>query len=421
MHGTRSFRQRIFLAILLVALLPAAAAVAVGTFGLRELGSTVGTLGPWDAVAGSGQDLIEAARAAAPGDSTVVAAAEAHREALSRSVRWSRFSAFVTGRFVGVLPWLAAGTAAVIALLSFLTARWLSRGFGEPIQELVGWTDRIARGEPLPDPEATRHTGVEEFSALRASLRRMADDLERARRREVEAARLTAWTEMARRVAHELKNPLTPMRMAATSLAMGPDSRQAETGRMLLDEIGRLDEMARTFSQFGRMPEGPPSEVDVPELLRSLADRHDTEELPVVVRCVGEVPRIHAHLEVLTRAFRNLLLNALEAVGSGGSPGAPAVELRADRVAAGVRVRVRDRGPGVPEDLLDRIWHPDVTTKRRGTGLGLALVRQAVEAHGGSVSARNAPEDGYGAEFEVIVPLALPDAVDRETAPDPPT
>ena len=432
MLGNRSFRQRIFLAILLVALLPAAGAVALGALGLREIGTTVGTLGPWDAVAGSGRTLIEAARTAAPDDSAVLAAAEAHGEALSRSVRWSRLSAFVTDRFVRVLPWIAVATAALIGLLAFLTAHRLARGFGEPIRELVGWTGRIARGKPLPPRNQGDVRGIEEFAALRSSLRAMDAQLREARRREVESARLKAWTEMARRVAHELKNPLTPMRMAATTLALEENPDHAETGRVLLDEIRRLDEMARTFSQFGRMPEGPASEVDLPELLTSLAERHG-EEGRVVVQAEDDLPTVRGHLEVLNRAFRNLLVNGLEAADTAPEPrreprtegqeidravadgGAteqplPAVVVLVDRSADGVRVRIRDRGPGIRADLLDTLWNPEVTTKRRGTGLGLAIVRQAVDAHGGRVAARNAREEGFGAEFEVVLPTDPPPA-----------
>jgi two-component system nitrogen regulation sensor histidine kinase NtrY len=232
----------------------------------------------------------------------------------------------------------------------------------------------------------------------------------------VEGARLKAWTDMARRVAHELKNPLTPMRMAATTFARSDDPGHAESGRILLEEIGRLDEMARTFSQFGRMPEGPPSEVDLAELFRALADRHagpSAEGRRVEVRAEDGLPTVRGHYEVLSRAFRNLLVNALEAVdatappppaGDGESPEAPAVTVVLDRVPEGVRVRVRDRGPGIPEAILETLWEPDVTTKRRGTGLGLAIVRQAVDAHGGRVAARNLTASGTGAEFEVVLP-----------------
>ena len=274
MLGTRSFRQRIFLATLLVALVPTALSVTVATLVVREIGSTVGTLGPWDAVAISGRELIEAARSAQPSDPAVLRAAEAHGEALSQSLRWSRLWTLVNDRFLALLPWMALLTASAVALLSFWTARKLSRGFSRPIQELVDWTGRIARREPLPEADPSVSGDVVEFTTLRTSLRTMAAELDVARRREIDSARLQAWTEMARRVAHELKNPLTPMRLAATTLARGADPAHTETGLLLLEEIDRLDEMARTFSQFGRMPEGPTSDIDMAELLGALATHH---------------------------------------------------------------------------------------------------------------------------------------------------
>lgn len=408
MLGTRSFRQRIFLATLLVALVPTALSVAVATTVVQELGSTLGTLGPWDAVAISGRELIEATQATQPSDSVVLRAAEAHGEALSQSLRWSRLWTLVNDRFLALLPWLALLTASAVALLSFWTARKLSRGFSRPIQELVDWTGRIARNEPLPDPGPRDARDIVEFTALRTSLRTMATELDVARQREIEGARLKAWTEMSRRVAHELKNPLTPMRLAATTLARGADPAHAETGYLLLEEIDRLDEMARTFSQFGRMPEGPTSVIDMAELLHALVARQGDGGPTIEVVAAEHLPRVIGHYEVLLRAFRNLVVNATEAIDADPRSEAeqsdePRVRLIADRVPGGVRIRVQDTGQGLPDEILETLWEPDVTTKRRGTGLGLAIVRQAVDAHGGTVAARNR-SGGAGAEFEVILP-----------------
>jgi two-component system nitrogen regulation sensor histidine kinase NtrY len=409
MLGTRSFRQRIFLATLLVALLPAALAVSVATLVVRELGSTVGTLGPWDAVAVSGRELIEVARAADPTDSLVLRVAEAHGDALSQSLRWSRLWTVVNDRFLALLPWMALLTASSVALLAFFTARWFSRGFSGPVQELVDWTGRIARGEPLPPPSDRGSGEVIEFATLRSSLRTMAEALDEARHREIESVRLKAWTEMARRVAHELKNPLTPMRLAATTIARDNEPGRAQTGQLLLEEIDRLDEMARTFSQFGRLPEGPVSEVDLPELLQSVARQHSEGGATVEIRAGEGLLTVPGHYDVLYRAFRNLIVNALEAVDAhpqapGDGDDGPAVRLTVDRVTGGVRTRVRDRGPGIPKEILGTLWDPDVTTKRSGTGLGLAIVRQAVDAHGGTVDARNL-SGGAGAEIEVVLPV----------------
>lgn len=398
----RSFRRRVFLAILAVALVPTVLALAGGTLLLREVGSSTGTLGPWDAVASSGRALMDAAREAAPGDPVVEEAARRHGEALSSSVRQSRLYTVVTERVVSLLPLAALVAALILAGLAAWTAGALSRSFSEPIGELVGWTSRISRGEPLPSAPDEGHATAE-FDTLRRALRTMASDLQAARDREVEGARLRAWTEMARRVAHELKNPLTPMRMSAGTLARSEDPRARAAAGQLMEEVARLDDMARTFAQFGRMPEGPAAPVDLGEILQGLVARHDGNPVRVRLRLDPGVPLVPGHHDVLARALRNLVVNAQEAVQEAGGGG---VEVHLGATPRGVRIRVSDDGPGIPPELLDRIWLPDVTTKRLGTGLGLALVQQAVEAHGGRVWAENV--EPRGASFVMELPEGDP-------------
>lgn len=392
----RSFQGRIFLAILVVVLVPATLAVGAGVVTLQGIGSRSGTLGAWDAVAESGRELLESLDDAGVDDPEVAAAARAHRDALSESVRLSRLYAFVTDRFLTLLPLAALLSGVVVTGLALITARYLSRGFGRPIAELAGWTERIGRGEELPPPAPDEARELVEIRTLRTSLRQMADELEEGRRQAVDAARLRSWTDLARRVAHELKNPLTPMRMAAATLAGDPDPRRAQAATVLEEEIARLDAMARTFAQYGRMPEGPRSDVDVGELLAALARQHATPDL--AIRVDAEPAVVHAHYDALERAFRNLVVNAVEAAD--GAPGRVEVTVRStDRF---VDVELRDHGPGIPPELLGTVWNPDVTTKRRGTGLGLAMVRQTIHHHDGTVEAANAPEGG--AVFRVRLP-----------------
>jgi signal transduction histidine kinase len=393
---TDSFRVRIFSAILLVALVPAAVAVAGGTLTLRGVGQGSGTLGAWDSVAESGRELLESLEAADVDDPAVLAAAESHRRTLSESVRWSRTYAFIAGRFVRTLPIVALLATLLVAGLALFTADRLSRAFAAPVAELVAWTDRIARAEPLPEPEAGEDGAVRELRALRDALREMAGQIEEGRRRAVEAARMRSWTDFARRAAHDIKNPLTPMKIAAVTLAKGADERSAVAGRILLEEIDRLDAMARTFAQYGKPPEGPRSDVDLVELMGSLAGVH----AGVRVTADGDAPAlVHGHLDALRRVFENLIRNAIEAEGEAAQP---SVEVRVGRTRLSVEVEVSDRGPGIPEELLDDIWSPDVTTKQGGSGLGLAIVRQLVDAHGGAVTASN--RAGGGATVRVTFP-----------------
>jgi signal transduction histidine kinase len=392
----RTFQGRIFLAILTVVLVPAALAVTAGVFTSREFVDWTGTLGAWDAVAESGRDLLASIDSLETTDPALRGAADRHREALSESVRFSRVYSLLTDRALAVLPLATLVVGLLIVGLSLLTARWLSTGFGRPIAELVGWTQRIARQESLPAGVAAGHRDVEELEALRTALRQMADDLEAGRREAVETARMRSWADLARKVAHEIKNPLTPMRMAASTLARERSGAEAEAAEVLLEEIARLDTMARTFSQFGRMPEGPKSEVDVKEMLESLAIQHSSGDLPVTASCAPGIC-VEAHFDALERAVRNLLVNAMEAQDRGGQ-----VTLSATAAEGTVSITVRDSGPGIPEEMLDDIWSPDITTKRHGTGLGLAIVRQTVAAHGGTVEATNLPDGG--AAFTLHLP-----------------
>jgi len=392
----RTFQGRIFLAILVVVLVPAAVAVVGGVFASREFVEGTGTLGAWDAVAESGRELLQALDSLDVSDPALRVAADEHREALSGSVRFSRVYALLTDRALSVLPLATLVVGLLVVGLALLTARWLSTGFARPIAELVGWTQRIARQEALPAEVMGGRREVEEVEALRAALRHMAADLEVGRREAVETARMRSWSDLARRVAHEIKNPLTPMRMAASTLARERSGAEAEAAEVLLEEIARLDTMARTFSQFGRMPEGPKSTVDVGELLESLASQHSSGDLPVTASCASGM-RLQAHFDALERAVRNLLVNAMEAQEEGGH-----VALSASAEDGTVSITVSDGGPGIPSEMLEDIWSPDVTTKRHGTGLGLAIVRQTVVAHGGSVEAANVPDGG--AAFTLHLP-----------------
>lgn len=411
----RSLRTRIFVATLAVALVPTLLGLAGTTLLVREIVTASGTAGPWEAVAESGRDLFSEASEPAETDPELAGAVERHREALSESARLSRLYAYIGDRVLEILPAVALGVALLVLLGAFWVSRRMARSVSGPISELIEWSGRIARGEPLPEPDDAGRRGVEEFRALREALRRMADEIEASRARAVEAERLRTWTEMARRVAHELKNPLTPMRLAARRLDDVDDPGLREAGEVLETEIARLDEMARTFSRFGRLPEGPRSDVDLEELSRELARRHGAGEADVRVEAAEGLPLVKGHYDALHRAFRNLLVNALDAGGQGGGPVEITLRPGGDPDASdAVEIAVADRGPGIPEDRLERIWDPDFSTKSGGTGLGLAMVLQTVRAHDGAVDARN--REGGGAVFTVRLPVGAAD--DRRPPPE---
>lgn len=401
MFKIKSFQRRILLALFSVALIPTAVLLLAGTLAFRNFVNTTGTAGPWGSIAESGQALLSEIEESGMDDPQLTAAAEVHQKALSESLRLSQIFTFVADRLIALVPLLALAMALLMGGLSFWVAHQLSRGFSRPIRDLVGWTGLIARREALPTQEPTEGRGVQEFALLREALRRMASELEEGRHQAIQAARLRSWTEMARRVAHELKNPLTPMKMAAARVSLMEERGAQEAGSILLEEISRLDDLARTFSQFGRMPEGPASEVDIAELMAGLIRQHEAAGPEIRFQSPGKIPWILGHYEALLRTFRNVLLNAIDAAGKDGI-----VRIRVWHEESRVRVEIHDSGPGIPPQHLAEIWEPDFTTKSRGTGLGLSMVRQTIQFHHGMVEGRNHPDGG--AVFLVEIPLGEP-------------
>jgi len=236
-------------------------------------------------------------------------------------------------------------------------------------------------------------------------MRDMASELELGRARAVEAERAATLRESARQVAHELKNPLTPIRFAVDRLRRDVDRippELAETIEVLAIESARLEKMARSFAQFGRLPEGPRAEVDVGELARATARTTVPPEMDITVDVSDDVPMIQGHHDALARALSNVMLNAVDACRDGGKVG-----IRVRRVAAAnrpaVELTVFDTGCGIPPEKLARIWDPYVTSKPGGTGLGLAIARQTVLAHAGAVEASSTP--GVGTEIRFVLPV----------------
>lgn len=355
----------------------------------------------WDRVAATGERAIAAARAA-PLTAKQQAAMTAHEQELQASLEQAlRF------RYVGqrALPVVVVVSLTVVGILVFLASRvagHLSRQLGRPLAELVEWTGRIGRGETLPEVAARR--GAPEFEVLRQRMRQMSHELEAGRRTAIEAERAEAFRETARQIAHELKNPLTPIRFAVERLRRDVAPELAETVEVLAVESRRLEEMAKSFAQFGRLPEGPSAAVDVGELARYTARATVPHNVTLTVDVADGVPMVEGHHDALARALSNVLINAVEACARGG-----AIEVRVTREKEGERrarviVAVKDNGCGMPPERLARIWDPYVTYKQGGTGLGLAIARQTIDAHGGRVEASSAP--GAGTEIRFFLPAS---------------
>jgi signal transduction histidine kinase len=395
-----SFRTRLFLYLLLFAVVPASVVMLGGTLAASRAVPLVSGTRAWERVAESGRTAIEQSRRA-PLTPEQRAALDAHEQELRASLLQASRFRFLAERVVPVIALFALVGTGMLALFASRVAGHLSRQMSRPLKELVGWTDLIGRGEALPE-NPPRKRGAPEFDTLRRRMRRMARELETARAQEREAERVEAFRETARRVAHELKNPLTPIRFAVERLKRDAPNGLREPVEVLEVESARLEQMARSFSQFGRLPEGPPADVDMAELARYTARSMIAERVPVRLEVAEGLPMVRGHHDALARALSNVLINAVEACREGGEVDVRVVKTRMDGRDA-VEVAVRDTGCGIPAEQLARIWEPYVTSKVGGTGLGLAMARQTVLAHGGAVDAASA--EGQGTEIRFVIPV----------------
>ena len=402
------FRSRLFLILALFAFVPSVVLTLTWGGTMARLLPLMSGTPAWDSVAATGSKALEVARRT-PHTAADERTLAAHEQELATSVTKARQFGFLT-RNANKLPLLAGFV--LVGLLTWLASRvagHLSRQLSRPLQELVGWTERIRRGEPLGDVAEGR--GAPEFGVLREGMRQMSVDLEAGRRSAIEAERLAAFRESARQVAHELKNPLTPIRFAVAQLRRKQTEMPAELSDavdVLGEESARLETMAKSFAQFGRLPEGPVSDVDIGDLVRAAARTTIPPHLSSNVTVTPDLPLLHGHHDALSRAVGNVLLNAVEACGEHGCV-TIGVGLRERNGCRDMVVAVRDTGPGIAPDRLASVWEPYVTGKPGGTGLGLAIVKQTVTAHGGRVEAEST--QGSGTEIRLIFPAGTAERV----------
>lgn len=397
-----SFRARVLISLVLFALIPSSFLLLGGAELVRSALPVLSGRAPWEHAANTGRRAIAAARASGLTPTQEAAVAE-HEQVLSNSLEQASRVGYLISRIAVVAAAVAAIGIALLALIASRTAGHLSRQLSRPLSEVVEWTELIARGRPLPEGPPRR--GAPEFETLRRRMRKMASALAVARERELEAERLEAFRETARRVAHELKNPLTPIRLAVASLrrASAGDTRLNEYIEVLETESRRLELMARSFAQFGTLPEGTAADVDLVELARAVAHSLSGGGVTVDVEVFDDdIPLVRGYHDALARALTNVVINAVEASGDTGLVVITVARRTIDGNAM-VELRVSDSGSGIPPERLGTIWHPYVTSKPGGTGLGLAIVRQTVLAHRGLVRASST--QGEGTEIVMALPV----------------
>ncbi|NJD11514.1 MAG: HAMP domain-containing protein [Gemmatimonadetes bacterium] len=296
------------------------------------------------------------------------------------------------------------------ALLSLALSMAVARALAGPIARLRRAAAAVGAGRlrvHLPEEEGG------EFGQLFTSFNRMVRRLRRARARELRTARVLAWGEMARQVAHEIKNPLTPIKLSVQHLKRAHQDRHPQFDAVLegsvqeiLREIDRLSEIARAFSRYGApaVAAGPLEAVDLVGVVKEALTLYRAGDDAVAYTAAFEpgVSRVQARTGELKEVLLNLLENARTALPEQGR-----ITVHARQREDIVELLVEDNGSGIAPELLGRVFEPHFSTRSSGTGLGLAIVRRLVESWQGSVSVDSRPGEGTTVTVRLRV-AALP-------------
>lgn len=286
-------------------------------------------------------------------------------------------------------------------LLGVLIGWWTAARVSRPIAQLVEGVRGVASGDLSARVEIAAN---DEIGELAAAFNHMTGQLLAQRERTVQAERVAAWRELARRLAHEMKNPLFPLQLTVENLRKAHEVNAAnfdeilrESTGALLAELANLKTITARFSDFAKMPAPRFEPVELNTIVREAARLH-SHALPVAVEAATAEIHLQADPEQLRRLLTNLILNARDAMPEGGE-----VRITTEASPHSARITVSDTGTGLTPEECERLFTPYYTTKQHGTGLGLAIVQSVVSDHGGRISVASTP--GKGATFTIDLPI----------------
>jgi signal transduction histidine kinase len=290
-------------------------------------------------------------------------------------------------------------------LVGLVLAWWATARVTRPVQALAASVGKVAAGEWNTTVEVST---ADEVGKLALAFNHMTRELAAQRERLVQAERVAAWRELARRLAHELKNPLFPLQITVENMQRAReqypqefDEAFREGTATLIAELGNLKQIIARFSDFAKMPAPRMQQVNLNDLATETMKLFEAQlaQARIAGRTELDVslPRTLADPEQMTRVLRNLVLNAIDAMPGGG-----ALTIRTRTTQDGVRLEVSDSGQGLTPEECERLFTPYYTTKTHGTGLGLAIVQSVVSDHHGRISVDSQP--GKGATFRIELP-----------------
>ena len=287
-------------------------------------------------------------------------------------------------------------------LLGVLLSWWAAARVTRPMHRLADSAGRVAAGDWNTTVDVS---SADEIGTLARAFNRMTGELVAQRERLVQAERVAAWRELARRLAHELKNPLFPLQITVENMIRARDRYPEQFDEVfregtatLLAELSQLKQIVGRFSDFAKMPapETHPVEFNtlVTDTVKLFAGQLFQARVQAVTALDPAVGTMRVDPEQMTRVLRNLVLNAIDAMPDGGT-----LTIRTAAVAGTVRLEIADTGQGLTSEECARLFTPYYTTKTHGTGLGLAIVQSVVSDHGGRISVES--EKGRGSTFRI--------------------
>ncbi len=317
---------------------------------------------------------------------------------------------------------LALGVVAMGLFFGLLLSWWGAARVTRPVRKLAEGAREVSEGNWGARVDVR---GGHEIGQLGSAFNRMTAQLTEQREQLVQAERVAAWRELARRLAHELKNPLFPLQTTVENLQrareQSPDQFEEvfrESTGILLAEIENLKNIVGRFSDFAKMPQPELGPVNVNEVVRSVVKLFEAQfgavgRPPITPELHLEdgLPTIQADAPLLHRAIENLVLNAMDAMPAGG-----VLMLRTTHEDGNVDLEISDTGGGLTPEECERLFTPYYTTKQHGTGLGLAIVQSVVSDHGGRISVES--ETGVGTSFHIRLPAKPPVRVASAHQPD---
>jgi nitrogen fixation/metabolism regulation signal transduction histidine kinase len=293
----------------------------------------------------------------------------------------------------------------LLILMTIAIAVFISEQITKPLRMIQQKFSEIKLGKQY---EVITYPGKDEIGNLVAEYNRMVGELERSVEMLARSERESAWREMAKQIAHEIKNPLTPMKLSVQQLQRAWEDKPQDFNRhlekvtrTLIEQIDNLSKIASEFSNFAKMPRAVNERINLSERIRNTLDLFsNTENVTFSFICSDENICVMADREQISRVFINLIKNAIQSIPENRAGKIKLTLEKTDRKAV---FTIADNGKGIPEDLLDKMFTPNFTTKSSGMGMGLAIVKNIVETCNGNISFHT--DIKRGTTFRVAIPL----------------